>query len=545
MTPATPETSEQLKARGAFYTPAELTEFLSSWAIRTSSDRVLEPSCGDGAFITAIADRFAMLGLRELGPRLLGIEREPSEAAKARGMAPTADIRTIDFFDLDPARVEAVDVAIGNPPYVRYHAFNGTDRQRGLERALAQGVSLTQLASSWAHFVVHACGFLKPSGRLALVLPAELLHTDYGSPVREYLTRRFSSVVVVAFDQLVFRDAQVDAVLLLASHDDEHGLRIIRASSEADLAELKLVATANDAPTVTDGRWSAAVDRRAGQVYAEAVDTLAPLRLGEYASVDIGFVSGANDFFVLSREQVDALGLPQALLLPTVGRPSDMPGLAVRAEGLRWLLALNADSAEHPAVREYLAHGEELGVATRYKPRSRKRWYAVPLPTKPAHAFIPYMAHHGPRLIVNGLGARSTNLLHGVSLRPHAPSPAALAVAMASSLTLLSAEIEGRAYGGGVLKLETKEAERLQLPRLEPGYVARIAAAYDEADSLVRDGRIRDAARLADKLLGVDHDLLWQAYSTFRDRRLVRANSRQRVRSVISRRSCGEAAASP
>jgi hypothetical protein len=98
---------------------------------------------------------------------------------------------------------------------------------------------LTQLASSWAHFVIHACAFLdEDHGRLALVLPAELWHTDYAEPIREYLTKRFGSVVVVAFDRSVFADAEVDAVLMLASNDDDLGMRLLRVHDVLGLSVL-------------------------------------------------------------------------------------------------------------------------------------------------------------------------------------------------------------------------------------------------------------------------------------------------------------------
>ncbi len=65
------------------------------------------------------------------------------------------------------------------------------------------------------------------------MLPAELLHADYGQPVRDLLMARFGSVVIVAFDRMVFRDAQVDAVLLLASNDDRRGLRVFASPTSA------------------------------------------------------------------------------------------------------------------------------------------------------------------------------------------------------------------------------------------------------------------------------------------------------------------------
>lgn len=530
MSPATAETPFEIKARGAFYTPPELTRFLAAWAVRAGDDRVLEPSCGDGAFLAALVNRYAELGTTALESKLIAVERDVAEAIKAHSLAPTADLRAVDFFDLDPASVEPVDAAIGNPPYIRYHGFVGADRAKALARAAEQGVGLTNLASSWAHFVIHAAAFLKTGGRLALVLPAELLHTDYGAPVRDLLRRRFASVIVIAFDRMVFADAQVDAVLLLASQDDQHGIRVIRVEDEKSLSSLDLRGTDNEFAATQQDRWSGAVDRVAGRVYEDVLKTHRPVQIGTFASVDIGFVSGANDFFVLTADRAAALGLPASALSATVRRPSDVPGLMTKDPEIQWLLALNGEPITDPALSSYLAHGEELGVSRRYKPRNRKRWYSVHLPTRDAHGFIPYMSHHGPRFVVNRHRARSTNLLHGVSLQDGAPTPEALAVAMASSLTLLSAEIEGRAYGGGVLKLETREAERVVVPRIDNDHVRRLEAAHADADEMIRDGRVRDAARLADDVLGLDHDRLWQAYATFRDRRLIRGSSRRRAR---------------
>lgn len=520
VTLAVGETPDQMKARGAFYTPDNTTRFLVRWAVRTNDDRVLEPSCGDGAFVSALAERFLELGRPWPASQLIGVERDAAEAEKARGLAPGADIRTLDFFDIEPSSVPSLDAVVGNPPYIRYHGFVGQDREKALVRTRAQGVELSGLASSWAHFVVHACAFLKPTGRLALVLPAELLHTDYGQPVRDFLQRRFSSLVVIAFDRMVFADAQVDAVLLLASHEGNPGLRVVRVRDDASLALLDLTEMRGRVPIA--GRWSGAVDADAWEIYEEAVNGPGNQRLGEIASVDIGFVSGANDFFVLSADEARLRRLTSDVLTPAVRRPRDVPGLLVRSDELTWLLDLGGKEELDLAVRDYLAEGYARGIADRYKCRVRKRWFAVPLPRQRADGFIPYMAHLGPRLIVNEGGARNTNLLHGVSLRPGAPPVRALAVAMCSSLTLLSAEVEGRAYGGGVLKVETREAERLVIPTFGAAKAANLVAMFDRVDDLVRSGRSSDASAEVDRALGIDNEDVSRAHMTFRKRRLGR-----------------------
>lgn len=530
MISTTAPSRDRQKARGAFYTPPELTRFLAHWAIRSVSDRVLEPSCGDGAFLGSISERFAGLGADDLLDRLVGVEREADEADKARALAQGARILTADFFDVEPSSMPAVDAVIGNPPYIRYHGFVGEDRRKGLARARGQGVELTRLASSWAHFVVHSIGFLGPDGRLALVLPAELLHADYGQPVRDLLMSHFGSVVIVAFDRMVFRDAQVDAVLLLASNDNRRGLRVIRLPDERSLVTVDLGAQASRANVNPPARWSGSVDFEAGAVYGEALASGVSERLGAIASVDIGYVSGANAFFVLSREEAASRRLPASALTPTIRRPADVPGLVAGGEHTRLLLDLaGKPQPTNKHLLAYLAEGEADGIADHYKCRMRRPWYAVPIPRSKPQAFLPYMNHHGPRLIVNDADAWSSNLLHGVTLRPSAPPVRALAVAMCSSLTLLSAEIEGRAYGGGVLKLETKEAERVQVPLLSAQLVERLAGEFDRVNAFRSTGDLEAAAAIVDEILALDHARLWSAYLTFRSRRLNRRRALTRL----------------
>lgn len=519
------EGHHERKRRGAFYTPAPLTAFLADWAIQSGQDRVLEPSTGDGAFLLAAVERLRALGAARSGSQLFGVELSSAEAQKARELVPDADVRTGSFFDLGLKDLPIVDAVIGNPPYIRYHGFTGDARSQGRARASEQGVDLSGLASSWAHFVVHAASFLpEANGRLALVLPAELMHTEYAAPVRAFLLRRFRSVAVIAFDRAAFEEAQVDAVLLLASDNGPEGLRVIRVPDVTSLAGLSVGSTS--ARTNHD-RWTIAIDETGAVEYAALVASSRLTRLGELASVDIGLVTGANAFFVLTDERVEAQGLPDIALSPVVERPSDLGGLIAANGETKHLLNLagRAELAEQPAIATYLAAGEISGIAQGYKCRHRSPWFAVPVSKAPADAFMPYMSHRAPRVVANGIGAYSTNLVHAVRRKDNAPSAIALAAASLSAATALSAEIEGRAYGGGVLKLETKEAERLLIPALtsdEDRHLGRMAKTLDR---LIRAGKIEEASRRVDHLLGIDNDRLTDAAVVLRSRRLgLRAN---------------------
>ena len=426
------------------------------------------------------------------------MEIAASEAEISLARATLGDVRphvlVRDFFSVTKAEVGTFDAIVGNPPWIRYHAFAGVQRSLAQARSLESGVLMSGLASSWAPYVVHAVSLLKAEGRFAMVLPGELLQVDYAGPVRRFLAERFRSIRLIAFESQLFEDAQVDAVLLLASADGPAGLTFERVRSLADV----------DAPRTTlraDTRWANDV------VAGEAVDLLSELertgamiRLGAVGAVDIGVVTGCNDFFVLNESEVRDFGLERSCLQPIVTRSDQLSrGVVNRPDFRRWATAgrkvwlATLDSKSGKTAQRYLAAGVERGVPAGYKCRTRTPWYSVPLKVAP-NIFLSYMASDTPRMALNEAGALSTNLIHGLYLRD--PSQGRrITRSWANPATALSVELEGRTYGGGVLKVETREAERVLIPapdrrfRLQPSQTRLLEEAIATRRSARRRAR--------------------------------------------------------
>lgn len=469
------------KARGAFFTPSEMTRFLCDWAIRSPSDLVLEPSAGEAAFLLAAGQRLRELGAprRLAGRQLRGVELdgESAEAAERRLAAVdiSAEIRVADFFDM-PA-TPTFDAVVGNPPYIRYQDFSGPSRAKGLRASLAQGVRLTGLASSWAAFTVHAAQFLKPHGRLALVLPAELLSVTYAAQVRRFLLERFATLRLVMFEELVFPGVLEEVVLLLAEGNGPgQSFEVCQVKHLGELGSLDRAPWTWYRPERGDKWTHALLPPEALIAYRQLTPTaggaFAPLLM--WGETYLGAVTGNNRYFTLCSDDITALGLKNVDWLPCSPPGSrHLQGLKfgdhdweeLASNGERCYLFAPSRDKPTPAANKYIRAGESEGVNRAYKCRTRKPWWRVPT-VKVADLLLTYMDHERPRLVANEARVHHLNSLYGVGLRHGLRELGRdlLPLASINSVTLLGAELVGRAYGGGLLKLEPNEADLMPVP---------------------------------------------------------------------------------
>ncbi len=172
------------KARGAYFTPEAVVDALVRWAVRQPADLLLDPSSGDGRFVARHRNS-------------VGVEQNPASVAEAAARAPHAKIVEADFFTWAARDGRRFDCAAGNPPFIRYQRFTGAMRRAALDYCRRLGVTFSGLASSWAPFLVAAASKLRPGGRLAFVVPAEIGHAPYAAPVLDHLVSCFGAVHVV------------------------------------------------------------------------------------------------------------------------------------------------------------------------------------------------------------------------------------------------------------------------------------------------------------------------------------------------------------
>lgn len=529
---------DEKKLRGGYYTPPPIARLLARWAVSDDAT-VLEPSCGEGEIVEAAAQR-ATRG------NVVAVELFADEAviARSRGAGRTV-VHTGDFFEwfADKMPLGEFDAAVGNPPFLRFHTFPEEHRERAFELMRHEGLSPTRLTNAWVPFVVAATMSLRPGGRLAMVLPAELLQVTYAAELRAYLARKYRRIIIATFRTLLFEDAEQETVLLFGIRDDSGNARMkwIELGGLKDLDEIDRLSAQNGSPVDLNHAREKWTQYYLSHDELELIRTIeqspAFVPLGTLAEVDVGVVTGRNEFFVVTPADAKRHGISR-WCEPMIGRSAQIPGVtltsgefeALRASDSRCLLVrLPERPLEQLSVqaRDYIALGERNGAHQGYKCRIRlPLWWTVPSVWTP-DAFLLRQIHDGPRIVRNAAGVTCTDTIHRLRVRPNVSSAQLAAVSM-NSVGFAFAEIRGRSYGGGVLELEPSEAEQLPVPAPPWNLPARLI------DGAVRSKNVEEALDLVDhavmKSSHLDEDKLRMLRSIWR-KLYERRSKRRAIRS--------------
>lgn len=346
------------------------------------------------------------------------------------------------------------------------------------------------------------------------MLPAELLTVNYAAPVRRFLLKRFGQVRLVLFEDLVFPGVLEEVVLLLAEGEGPaRHFAVYQAHDLDDLRFLEANRWSGFAPENEDKWTPALLSAEALSEYRSLIDAGAFVDLLHWGDTYLGAVTGCNRFFALTGEDVCRLRIPEGDLLrisPPGSRHLRELSFTTKAweaasgEGSRCHLFYPASERLNAASRRYVEQGERDAVHKAYKCRVRTPWWRVPLVPRP-DLLLTYMDHERPRLVCNGAGVRHLNSLYGVMLRPRLRGLGRdlLPISALNSLTLLGSEIVGRSYGGGLLKLEPKEADRMPVPSpsLTRAVASQLRAVRPELVKLLRQGELAQAVERIDHVV--------------------------------------------
>lgn len=214
---------------------------------------------------------------------------------------------------------------------------------------------------------------------------------------------------------------------------------------------------------------------RAPEIYFTILEKgknkLVPLK--QIADVRFGIKTGANEFFILSREKADEWGIEDEFLVPFLTSPKDLESIKVSDNDLKYYLFLcnqTKDQLDNKRALKYIQWGEQSEILNGQEKRAfhirksingRKNWYSIGARKKPDFN-CNYMVdsimrfYHGKVFAVNNF--------HEIHLKKSTYTQ--LSIILNSTLTQFFTNIMGRSnLGDGLMKIEGFEVA--EVPILE------------------------------------------------------------------------------
>jgi type I restriction enzyme M protein len=194
---------------GEFYTPRAVTEFMAEIIHPQLGEKILDPACGTGGFLTAAIEHILKSGVDNLEQReqlqnsIMGFELKPLPYMLAVTNLILHDIEVPDI-EYEDALLHnqsikpknRVDVILANPPF-------GGNVDDATAATFPEGFRTKESADL---FLVMIVNYLKSGGRAAIVLPDGSLTGDgIKARIREMLLKHCNLHTIIRLPNSVFK----------------------------------------------------------------------------------------------------------------------------------------------------------------------------------------------------------------------------------------------------------------------------------------------------------------------------------------------------
>jgi adenine-specific DNA-methyltransferase len=506
------------KNTGSYYTPKILSDFLSNHIIqkyiRGTEISILEPSCGDGQFVSSFFNNLYDTEIANIKLDLVDIDR--NELEKAIKHVPISDRIVLNHYDTDYLKSslnnqETYSLIVGNPPYIKKKNLKESqikiceEVHKSAKKFSKEINSIATIKNIWTAFVEASIMSLNENGILCFVIPSEILQVKYAKELRALIVDEFDRVEVFAFNELIFDGIQQDVVALIGVKGvqdiNEHGFSFYQVEELEDLREPKFTEQHNNIHRTTLDKWTNYI------LTDEELDFVDEKR-NEFNSIrhycnkaQVGIVSAANNYFILTNEELKQNELtrfrsvikpilPKGALVPNVANFTNLDFNLLREKNVKvnFLLFPNRPKSElNQKLINYINKGEEKKedssgeLHKRYKMTKRDNWHHVPSTWLSEGLFVK-RCHKYPKMFVNEANSLATDSFYRIVTK-NQYNIRNLVFSFYNSLTFVLAELEGRFYGGGVLELTPNEFKDISIP-----YCENISdEQFNTLDQLLRD----------------------------------------------------------
>lgn len=460
------------KETGSYYTPYELVEFMVTYLKkkRQNFSSVLEPSVGDGRFLSALLPVSEEVKAIEL------FEQKVTDV-RTRYRDEKLEVMQQDFLEYAMQSEKKYSLIIGNPPYISPKVMKKEELEQAKKLCEKEGLHKSIMQNMWLAFVVGAIRLLDEGGSIFFVLPMEFLQVQYAEKLRVHLEAKFNMIHIISFHKRIFPEIDQEVCLVYLTNK-RRNLPYILYEIYRDAKSKKPEFTNRIQKNKPLKKWSNAI------LLDEDILLLKDVserywKIGEIGESAPGIVTGGNKYFILTEEQAEQYECLE-YTLPILQKSSylsehtiliDQHTVESLGNSQRPMYLLNLSKIKEEklpkGLKEYLDRIKEekvngIRLIERYKCANRTPWYGVPIVNKGDVIFFKRY-HIVPRVYINRADIHTTDAGYHIRLNEKWDKDS-LVFCFYNSLTLAQCEFQGRYYGGGVSELIPSEFKELPVP---------------------------------------------------------------------------------
>lgn len=474
------KSQKQRNILGQFSTPTALANNLFQHAVKIMPKRgkirFLDPAFGTGSFFSALINTIPSTRIEAATG--YEIDEHYGKPACELWAGSILDCQLADFTKAVPPAndKDKFNLIICNPPYSRHHHINGEKERLKAGAFSAANMKLSGLAGLYCYFMALSHRWMKPNGIAGWLIPSEFMDVNYGQAVKDYLLNEVSLLQIHRFDpsDVQFDDALVSSSIVWfkkkkpsANHKVKftYGGTIGHPAHEKDVSVKVLV---------DEKKWTRF------PLSDERKISTKP-KLSDFFTVKRGIATGDNKYFILTKRDIEEIGLPLSQFRPILPSPRYLPETEIQVaesgypaiENQLFVLDCKLPIEEverlYTKLYEYLQKGIESGVSDRYLCKNRKIWYSQETRSESLF-YCTYIGRSNKegkkpfRFILNHSNAIVTNsyliLYPKPKLKALISQHPQITTTLLEMLNNIAGKVmlnEGRVYGGGMHKLEPKE----------------------------------------------------------------------------------------
>lgn len=193
---------------GQYFTHKEIVNFIINLIPIKEGDKVLDPTCGAGAFLKEVLEK----SLAETR-NIYGSDIDPRALKLCNKNLDNKNANLIlgDFINEDLFQEGFFDVIIGNPPFKNLKSDNKDFplKSRYYQDVIFGTANLASLVLSKSYFL------LKDGGYMGFVLPKNFIRVDSFRKIRKFILENMSIVLLKDLDHH-FKDVRCDQIVIIA-----------------------------------------------------------------------------------------------------------------------------------------------------------------------------------------------------------------------------------------------------------------------------------------------------------------------------------------